>query len=222
MGIPWTTLTAVWTLLGDVLAVDPGVPAALGSGGLLLPGVGVAALAWLSIAAGQSGVLFLNRVAGLRVPLALLVGLLWLLVLRAAEGVVTWLVALLFTGQHLSPRVVVTVFLLATAPQVFSVLTFLPHIGLGIGRVLGGWSFLVVVWLLAGAYALSAWAALLVAVSGWLVMQLASRLLAAPVGWLTARAWTLASGRPTLITSRDILAGTPLVPVALEHRDPAR
>ena len=33
------------------------------------------------------------------------------------------------------------------------------------------------------------------------------------LGWLGSRLWTLASGQPVLVTSRDILAGTPFIPV---------
>ena len=103
---------------------------------------------------------------------------------------------------------------MALAPQVFAALTFLPHVGLLLGRVLEAWGFLILFLLLVAAYGLPAWQALLVAASGWVVAQLLSRLLSAPLGWLGSRVWTMASGQPVLVTSRDILAGTPFIPIS--------
>ena len=34
------------------------------------------------------------------------------------------------------------------------------------------------------------------------------------INWVTSRLWTLATGRATMVTARDILAGTPITPVS--------
>ena len=206
-------LAATLSLVAEVLTRDENVARRLASDPPLLGAFGVALLAWVSTGIAHTGVLYLNRVRGLRAFIAGAVGLVWVTVLRVVEALITWGVAWLVTGRTLPVGTVVTVFLLALAPQVFNALTFVPHIGLAMGRFLQVWSVLVLFLLLAAAYAMPAWQALLVVASGWLVVQLLSRLLAAPLGWLGSRAWTLASGRPVLVTSRDILAGTPFVPV---------
>ena len=192
----WGALIASLQLVGDVLRQDADLPGHLGSVDLFWSSVGVAALALLSIGVGQSGVLFLNRVRGVRavvsggLALALLIGL------RLMEALVTWGVALAVTRRPLPLMTILTVFLLSLAPHVFNALTFLPFVGLGIARVLELWSFLVLFVLLGAAYALPGWLALLIALSGWLLMQLLARLLAAPLGWVSSRLWTLATGEP--------------------------
>ena len=45
-------------------------------------------------------------------------------------------------------------------------------------------------------------------------MQLLSRLAQRPLTWMASRLWSLATGRPTMVTARDILAGTPITPVS--------
>ena len=210
----WGALIASLQLVGDVLRQDADLPGHLGSVDLFWSSVGVAALALLSIGVGQSGVLFLNRVRGVRavvsggLALALLIGL------RLMEALVTWGVALAVTRRPLPLMTILTVFLLSLAPHVFNALTFLPFVGLGIARVLELWSFLVLFVLLGAAYALPGWLALLIALSGWLLMQLLARLLAAPLGWVSSRLWTLATGEPVIVTGANILTGGPYVPDA--------
>ena len=198
-------LAATLTLVGDVLTRDASVARSLASDPPLLGALGVALLAWVSTGIAHAGVLYLNRIGRARALVAGALGLVWLTVLRGVEALITWGVATLLTRRDVPLETVLTVFLLALAPHVFAALTFLPHVGLFLGRVLEAWSFLVLFLLLGAAYGLPAWQALLVAASGWLVVQLLSRLLAAPLGWLGSRVWTLASGRPVLVTSRDIL-----------------
>lgn len=212
-------LAATLTLVADVLVRDENVARILSTDPPLAGAFGVALLAWVSTGIAHIGVLYLNQVRGVRAVIAGAIGLAWLTSLKVVEATITWGVAWLVTGRVLPVESVVTVFLLAMAPQVFNALTFVPHVGLTMGRLLEAWSFLVLLLLLAAAYGLPGWQALLVVASGWLVVQLLSRLLSAPLGWLGSRAWTLASGQPTLVTSRDILAGTPFIPVGTRQGD---
>lgn len=206
-------LNAVLGLVSSEWRGDAGVAEALASNPPVWSALGVAVAAWLSIGVGHVYVLFLNRVSRLRGLIAAALGLVYVLALRVLEALVTWGVATLVTGRPLPLTTVVAVFLLAMAPQVFAAFTFVPHFGLFLGHVLEAWSFLVLFLLLGAAYDIPAWQSLLVTGSGWLLVQVLSRLLAAPLGWLGSWVWTLASGEPTLVTSRDILAGTPFVPV---------
>lgn len=215
-------LAATLTLVVDVLVRDENVARRLATDPPLMGAFGVAVLAGVSTGIAHAEVLYLNRVRGVRALIAGALGLVWVTTLRVLEALVTWGVAWLVTGRVLPIESVVTVFLLALAPQVFNALTFVPHIGLAMGRLLQAWSVLVLFLLVAAAYALPGWQALLVVASGWLAVQVLSRLLAAPLGWLGSRAWTLASGQPVLLTSRDILAGTPFVPVGAARREVTR
>ncbi len=214
----WGALVASWQLVGDVLWREADITDRLGSIDLFWSSVGVAALALLSIGLGQSGVLFLNRVRGLRAVISGSLALALLIGFRLLEAVVTWGVALAVTRRPLPLVTILTVFLLSLAPHVFNGLTFLPFVGLGLARVLELWSFLVLFVLLAAAYTLPGWLALLITGSGWLLMQVLARVLAAPLGWVSSRLWTLATGEPMIVTGANILTSGPFVPVsASEH-----
>ncbi len=215
-------LAATLSLVADVLTRDDNVARRLATDPPLVGAFGVALLAWVSTGIAHASVLYLNRVRGVRALVAGAVGLVWVTVLRIVEALVTWGVAFLVTGRVLPVESVVTVFLLALAPQVFNALTFVPHLGLTMGRVLQAWSFLVLFLLVAATYGLPGWQALLVVASGWLLVQVLSRLLAAPIGWVGSRAWSLVSDSPVVVTSRDILAGTPFVPVGTTRREVTR
>lgn len=150
---------------------------------------GIALLAGMSSMLGHVAILMLNRIRGLHVVSSLVLRR-WL----PAEGLL--LVALL-----------------AVAPLTLSFITALPHVGLGIGRVLEGWSYVILWFGTSKVFGLGWATSLAVTLAGWIVMQALSRLLTRPLGWLLSRLWTLATGRPTMVTSRDILAGTPFMPV---------
>lgn len=214
----WGALAGALSLIGDVLRQDVAVTERLGTMDLLWSSIGVALLALLSIGVGQSGVLFLNRIRGVGAMISGALALVYLIALRVLEALVTWGVALAVTGRPQSATTIITIFLLALAPQVFSAFTFLPYLGLIIGRVLEVWSFLLVFLLLSAAYELPAWRALLISGSGWLLMQLLSRLLNAPLGWISSRLWSLATGRPVLVTGANVLTGGPFVPVDAHTR----
>lgn len=182
--------------------------------------VGVAALAGLSTMLGHSAVLTLNRIGGLRLLSTLLLNATVLATLRLLQVAVTWVVASVVLGRPLQGGALVIVGLLSLAPQVFAVVTALPHVGLLIGRALEAWGYLVLVVGVSAAFEIRLPLALGVSLAGWIIMQVASRLLKAPAAWLGSKLWTLATGRPTMVTARDILAGTPLIPLEADGRRP--
>lgn len=192
---------------------DPATNALITDAGALLPSLGVAVLAWASIALGHGGVLLLNRVRGVRMIVAGVLGAVLFFSLRVVEALVTWAVATVATGRVIPFDDMVIVFLLAMAPHVFAAITFVPHLGLFLARALEAWSFIVIFLLLASLYGITVGYALVITASGWLAMHLLSRALAAPIGWIASRLWSIASGQPVIVTSRDILAGTPFIPV---------
>lgn len=175
--------------------------------------LGVALLAAASTMLGHVAILLLNKISGLRLVTSLLLSALSLVLLYASQGAVTWAVATVALRRPLPLVPLIAVALLALAPLVFNFITALPHLGLGIGRLLQTWSFLVLWFGVAVTFKLSWPWALGFTIAGWLVMQLLSRLLHRPLNWLYSRLWTLATGRPTMVTSQDILSGMPIIPV---------
>ncbi|HRA04735.1 MAG TPA: hypothetical protein PK963_05080 [Arachnia sp.] len=178
--------------------------------------VGVAALASLSTMLGHSAVLALNRIRGLRLLSTLVLNAVVLSSLRILQAAITWTVAGIVLGHPVPLLDLVIVALLSLAPQVFGVVTAMPHAGLFIGRVLEAWQYLVLVVGVSATFGVTLATALGITLVGWVVMQMVSRLLRVPATWLGSRLWTLATGRPTMVTARDILAGTPLMPVEVE------
>ena len=178
--------------------------------------VGVAALASLSTMLGHSAVLALNRIRGLRLLSTLLLNAVVLSFLRILQAAITWTVAGTVLGHPVPLLDLVIIALLSLAPQVFGVVTAMPHAGLFIGRVLEAWQYLVLVVGVSATFGVTLATALGITLVGWVVMQMVSRLLRVPATWLGSRLWTLATGRPTMVTARDILAGTPLMPVEVE------
>lgn len=178
--------------------------------------VGVAALASLSTMLGHSAVLALNRIRGLRLLSTLVLNAVVLSFLRILQAAITWTVAGIVLGHPVPLLDLVIVALLSLAPQVFGVVTAMSHAGLFIGRVLEAWQYLVLVVGVSATFGVTLATALGITLVGWVVMQMVSRLLRVPATWLGSRLWTLATGRPTMVTARDILAGTPLMPVEVE------
>lgn len=208
-------MTEVWRLLGDALALNTGAFSGVdATAGALLPAaLGVAAMAAVSTVLGHVAVLLLNRIRGGRLLVSLVLSILAFTGLQVVEALVTWGVGSLATRNLLPLMPLVVVALTATAPLAFNFLTAIPHLGMLIGRVLQGWSVLVLVTGIRLAYGAGLWASVAFVLAGWLTIQLLSRLLNRPIAWISSRLWTLATGTPTMVTADDILAGMPLIPV---------
>ena len=116
----------------------------------------------------------------------------------------------------------VVVALLSTAPLVFNFVTAMPHFGLAFGRVFEAWSYLLVLVGVSHAFGVSITWAFGFTLAGWLVIQVISRVGQRPFSWVSSHLWTLATGRATMVTSRDILSGTPLIPVSGLHKEVER
>lgn len=211
----------VLRVLGEALRLDPGLFAVIDDDPavLLLPALGVAAIAGVSTMLGHIAVLLLNRVVGLRLVSSLVVSALLLALLQVLHVAVTWTVASIALRQPIPFVPLIVVGLLSTAPLAFNFVTAMPHLGLGVGRCLEVWSYVIIVAGFAHAFGTSLPLALAFTIVGWLAMQLASRLLRRPVDWVGSKLWTIATGRPTMVTSRDILSGMPIIPVSRRSSD---
>lgn len=210
---PISWIAAVLAAAADVVLLRPGaIYERIPSQSLLSVAIGVALLAGASTMLGHVVVFLLNRVHGLRLHAGVALGALYLTFLHVLSAVVVGLVATVVAGD-IAPMTIAVAYLFAISPRVLGFLVFVPHIGLGIGRLLEGWWLITLVVLLAQVLSLGRWQALLVAGVAWLLTQVLSRLMARPVAALASRAWTRLSGRTTFITAHDILAGAPFVPL---------
>ena len=201
-------LTTIWDVASLRVVEDP----SLGLPGLPTAGL-IALVAGVSTLLGHCAVLFINRVRGVRFLAMLVVGGIFLTLLYTIQALILWVVAGPVTqrGMHLTNLLAVT--LSSTAPLAYGFLVFIPHLGLLIGRILQGWSAICLWLLVTAAMETSWWQALIATGLAWGIMQLASRLLGRPIGYLTGRVWTLVTGRPAILGPRDVLAGAPFIPV---------
>lgn len=175
--------------------------------------LGVLLVAALSSMFGHVAVLKLNRVSGWRLVGVLFINAIVLWSLQVVQAAVIWLGASLSLTRPISLRELAIVAMLAVSPQAFAFVTAMPHLGLGIGRLLEGWSYLILWYGTSRVFHIGWELSLAVTICGWLVMQLLSRLLARPLGAAMTKVWSFVIGNPVYITGRDILAGMPLIPV---------
>ena len=201
-------LRTIWDVASLRVIEDP----SLGLPGLLTSGL-IALVAGISTLLGHCAILFINRVRGLRFVAVLIVGGLFLTLLYTIQALILWVVAGPITQHRLHLAELVSVTLSSTAPLAYGFLVFIPYLGVLIGRILQGWSA-VCLWLLVmAAMDTTWWQALIATGLAWMIMQLASRLLGRPAGLLAGKVWTLVTGHPTMLDPKDVLAGTPFVPI---------
>lgn len=174
---------------------------------------GIAVLAGVSTLAGHSAILFLNRVRGWRFWASFLLGGLFMILLYAAQGVLLWVVAPLVTGTSVGIATAASIAMASTAPMMLGITELFPHLGMYFGRVLQGWTLLCLWSLTLMAYASTWWQSLIATALAWLAMQLASRLLSAPISWATGHVIKLVTGSTLVIQAHDVLAGSAFVPV---------
>lgn len=213
-------LSAVLAAVGDVWAFRAPARLTHPHEGVWAPAIGVAVLAGLSVMVGNVVVFAINRVSGLRMVVGIALGAVFMTLLRILAATAIALAAWGVTQGRIDGEMIAITYLFALAPLVLSFLVFIPHLGLGIARLLEIWSVLCLVVLLSPVLGVGRWPALAIGVGGWLLSQLLSRLLARPLAALTSRAWTLVTGHATLVTAKDLLTGATFVPLERQERRP--
>lgn len=203
-------LAQVFGAAWDVLRLS--TPAALGSSDAWSVAIGVALFAGLSVVLGQIAVFRINRVHGWQLALGVAIGSTADAALRVLIGVLLGLLSWSVDRDGTGATSLVLGYLFATAPQLLGFLAAIPYIGLAISRLLEGWSMLALAVMVTTATA-NPWLALLVSAVAWGLGQLLSRLLAHPLSTAASWLWTQISGKPTITTTNDILAGAPLIPL---------
>jgi len=144
-------------------------------------------------ALGQSMILTLNRVGGLRFVLALIAIALSNVLSAIVMVLGTVVAAALLLDEPLHLRPTLSVFALAFAPRLLSPLVIAPYVGEAIDRGIEIWVMLAVVFGLHHGLGLHLAAAAVVAALGWLSLRMVNRLLGRPFGrglrrlerWLT-------------------------------------
>lgn len=162
---------------------------------------------------GHISVLALNRIGGLRLITSWLLSAVTMYFLQITQALIIWLFANLVAAEQVELQPLVVVALLAFAPLTFSILTAIPHIGLWLGRLLGIWSFLVLFVGVSEVLDISLLRGLTVTLIGYFGMQLLGRVFERPIGAFSSWLWTLMTGRPTMVTAKDVLAGVPIMPI---------
>lgn len=175
---------------------------------------GIAFFAGASTLLGHSAVFYINRIKGRREAAALALSGVLLALLYTIHGAVLYLLTPFITGSRLSFTTVVAIALASTAPMILGIFEFIPAFGLVFGKILNAWSFAALWLLILHAYQTTPVRALLAGGAAWLVMQFFSKFTAAPIAHLVSRLWRAITGVPTLMTARDILSGTPMIPVS--------
>lgn len=158
----------------------------------------VVLLAGLSEAAGQSLVLFLNRVTPRRMVLSLLLSAVLYVFGFLVLGLSIWLIGHYLFERAVAPTAVLRAISLGYAPYLFSFFILTPYLGMLIDRLLALWSLL----------------AILIAVQVTLSLTLVQAAACSGLGWLLVQVARRTVGLPLIILGRHLrnrIAGVPLV-----------
>lgn len=164
----------------------------------------VVAIAGVSEALGQSVVLFLNHIRPSRFGLAVTIGsashflgfLLWTFTIWFAGGA-------LFDQQH-AFLAVASVVGLSYAPQIFSFFVLTPFLGNLFSVILSLWSMAAVIVALVVGMELETWQAVVLAITGWALLQTVRRTVGRPVMGMQRRLASHAAGVPLVVQTRDL------------------
>lgn len=185
----------LWTTAGAALGLSPDMVAqttAYRAGDLVI--VTIAVLAGGSQLAGQSVILFVNRVRPGRFGFSLLLsGVVFALGL-ALWALMAWLCAVLIFGIHPSLLTAMRIAGLSSAPLLLGFLIFIPYLGAPIDWALRSWGGLIALAAVRVSFGLEIGPALACAAIGWLLVQALTRLLGRPLAALRDRLWRVATG----------------------------
>ncbi|MBW6456012.1 MAG: hypothetical protein K0A98_08990 [Trueperaceae bacterium] len=186
-------MTTPLDLVRGALALDPEAFRALLAPAAADPRLGLAVvyLAGLSLALGQSVVLFAERVSPRRFVSTLAVQAALFLAAFMVWAVSVWWVARVGFDAARPLRDVVAVVGLAYAPQLFGVLVLAPYLGGPLQALLSVWTLLATLVAASAVFGLTLAQAVACTAGGWLLSQLLQRTLGRPVvrAGRRVRAW---------------------------------
>jgi hypothetical protein len=195
------SLSLSWSFrLPEALALLEGDP--------LAPWVVAAAatLAGASLLAGESIILFVNRVPRTRFLLSLLFNGAAFAVELLVGAVAVWGAGNILFRLDAAFGTVVRAVLLSSAPLVLAFLTFIPYLGTMIARVLYVWWFLILFGAIRHSLGAGTGRAVLVGGVAWLLILIFNRTLGRPVASLRDWVWERVIGsRPGYAQPTDLL-----------------
>jgi predicted Abi (CAAX) family protease len=183
-----TTSYQFWDLLGGVFSLSLEAfqeIASLNRG--ILPSILVVIFAGLSLAVGQSVVLFVNRVKPTRFVFSLLLNAILFTFGFLFLTFSTWLICLLPWSVHVPFKTLIKVFGFSYAPQLFSFLGALPYAGLPTLNVLSVWRLLAAVVGFEAAAGVDGATAFGYVAVGWVALQFLEGSIGQPIARLGQR-----------------------------------
>ncbi len=159
-------------------------------------------LAGLSLAVGQSIILFVNRVKPVRFIFSLLISAFLYAFGYFFLVVSTWLIGFLPGVQFLSFNKLLEVFGISYVPLLFSFFGAIPYLGLPILSVLSVWHLLQMVIGLKAIVSISTVAAFIRVALGWLVLQILQQTIGQPIAYIGRSLASRVAG-VNLVTRRD-------------------
>jgi hypothetical protein len=174
--------------------------------GLLLS-MSVVLLAALSEAVGQSAVLFLNRLRPGRFALALSIAVMSNLLGYWAWATTIWLTVWLVFGQQVAYPTALTAVGLAYAPQMLALFAVVPYFGNLFGIGLSLWSMAAIVVAVSKGMGLEMWQAAMTGFLTWLIVQVWRRGLGRPIYAVGHRIQRGASGSGLEYSVADVSRG---------------
>lgn len=176
------------------------------AGDLLITAMTV--LAGGTLLAGQSVILFANRVKPSRFVFSLgFYGVIFALGL-ALWATTTWLCARLLFGTTQPVATALRIAGLSCAPLLFGFFIAIPYLGTPIEWGLRLWSFQIMLKLVQTSFAYHIWQALICVALGWLLLQALTRLLGQPLTQMRDWLWYVSTGTSFDTHTQEVAAAT--------------
>ncbi|MDO5500107.1 MAG: hypothetical protein Q4F67_10570 [Propionibacteriaceae bacterium] len=192
----WDQLGHSWSLWLAALRLDPDVASVLDPHTTWFSVIAIAVVAGIATMAGQSVILFVNRIRGWALVFSLLFAIAGILASHLLEGLLLWALASMVFAEPRSVLEIVKVVILSSAPHAFQFLTAIPLLGPALDRLLSVWGLLVV-WAVAWlVFPAGPWAAAALVLVAWLGMLLIGNILGPVLAGLRDRIWRAVTGRP--------------------------
>jgi hypothetical protein len=201
-----SVLSSLWQLAMSALRMDPEAfrTAMLAENGLQYA-IAILFLGGVSVTLGQSIVLFANRIGRRRFILSLVVFAAVFVFGAIVWAASIWLLSDLVFGTERPFWSVITVVSLSYAPYLFAFLILLPYLGNIISVLLRIWVFLVVIVAVGALYEFSFLQALVVAVLGWVLIELVTHLKFLRTDQLEDWVWRITTGIPQELQPQEIV-----------------
>lgn len=164
----------------------------------------------ISMLAGQSVILAINKVRGFAYSFLVLLTGLRVLAIVAVLTTTLWLLGLV-SGTVADIPTMTHVVLLSLSPHLFAFVAIAPGIGPFLSRALTAWSFLILWPASAQAFRTDIWTALLISLTAGVITLSIMHLLGRPVATVRDRLWRRVTGRELRRSSRELLEETGLL-----------